>query len=126
MKVIVIDLDGTLTHDEPELDYADRRPRTEVIAKLREYRSEGFKIAVHTARNMRTHASNMGAINAQTLPVILEWLRRHEVPYDEVFVGKPWCGESGFYVDDKAVRPDEFVRMSHAEVLALVGHASQA
>jgi capsule biosynthesis phosphatase len=126
VKVIVIDLDGTLTYDEPELDYADRRPRQDVIAKLREYRDQGFKIAVHTARNMRTHGSNLGAINAQTLPVILDWLARHEVPYDEVFVGKPWCGASGFYVDDKAVRPDEFVRMSHAEVLALVGHASQA
>ena len=125
LKVIVIDLDGTLTHDEPELAYADRRPRTEVIEKLREYREAGFRIAVHTARNMRTHNGNIGLINAQTLPIILEWLQRHEVPYDEVIVGKPWCGHSGFYVDDKAVRPDEFARMSHAEVLALVGHASQ-
>jgi capsule biosynthesis phosphatase len=125
VKVIVIDLDGTLTYDEPHLHYADRRPRTDVIAKLREYKADGFRIAVHTARNMRTHNSNVGAINAHTLPVILDWLQRHEVPYDEVFVGKPWCGTDGFYVDDKAVRPDEFVRMSHSEVLALVGHASQ-
>ena len=125
MKVIVIDLDGTLTHDEPELAYADRRPRLDVVGKLREYHEAGFKIAVHTARNMRTHNNNVGAINALTLPVVIEWLRRHDIPYDEIFVGKPWCGHAGFYVDDKAVRPDEFVRMSHAEVLALVGSSSQ-
>ena len=125
MKVIVIDLDGTLTHDEPELDYADRRPRLDVIARLREYRADGFKIAVHTARNMRTYEGNVGAINVHTLPKVLAWLDRHEVPYDEVLVGKPWCGHDGFYVDDKAIRPDEFVRMSHAEVLALVGARSQ-
>jgi len=125
VKVIVIDLDGTLTHDEPALDYADRRPRLDVIARLREYRAEGFRIAVHTARNMRTYDGNVGAINVHTLPKVLAWLDRHEVPYDEVLVGKPWCGHQGFYVDDKSVRPDEFVRMSHAEVLALVGSRSQ-
>ena len=125
MKVIVIDLDGTLTHDEPELDYADRRPRLDVIQRLREYRAEGFRITVHTARNMRTYEGDIGLINVHTLPKVLAWLDRHEVPYDEVLVGKPWCGHHGFYVDDKSVRPDEFVRMSHAEVLALVGSRSQ-
>ena len=125
MKVIVIDLDGTLTHDEPELDYAERRPRLDVIARLREYRAEGFRIAVHTARNMRTYEGNVGLINVHTLPKVMAWLDRHGVPYDEIVVGKPWCGHDGFYVDDKAIRPDEFVRMSHAEVLALVGARSQ-
>jgi capsule biosynthesis phosphatase len=125
LKVIVIDLDGTLTHDEPELDYADRRPRLDVIERLRAYRADGFRIAVHTARNMRTHEANVGLINVHTLPKVLAWLDRHQVPYDEVLVGKPWCGHQGFYVDDKAIRPDEFVRMSHAEVLALVGSRSQ-
>lgn len=125
MKVIVIDLDGTLTHDEPELDYADRRPRLDVVERLREYRAEGFRITVHTARNMRTYEGDVGLINVHTLPKVLAWLDRHDVPYDEVLVGKPWCGHQGFYVDDKSVRPDEFVRMSHAEVLALVGSRSQ-
>jgi capsule biosynthesis phosphatase len=125
VKVIVIDLDGTLTHDEPELDYADRRPRLDVIQRLREYRADGFRIAVHTARNMRTYEGNVGLINVHTLPKVMAWLDRHEVPYDEVIVGKPWCGHDGFYVDDKSIRPDEFVRMSHAEVMALVGARSQ-
>ena len=69
---------------------------------------------------MRTHQGNVGLINVHTLPVITDWLRRHDIPYDEIHVGKPWCGHDGFHVDDKALRPDEFVRMSHEEIAALL------
>ena len=69
----------------------------------------------HTAR------SNVGKINVHTLPVILDWLQRHEIEFDEVVVGKPWCGREGFYVDDRALRPDEFARMTPEEVARLIG-----
>ena len=42
------------------------------------------------------------------------------MPYDEVYVGKPWCGAHGFYIDDKAVRPSEFLRYSYADITALL------
>lgn len=119
MKRIVIDLDGTLTHDDPGLGYPDRLPRTDVIGRLRDYRRLGFSICIFTARNMRTYAGNLGAINVHTLPVIIDWLARHDVPYDEVLVGKPWCGQDGFYVDDRALRPDEFAAMTPDQVTAM-------
>ena len=49
-----------------------------------------------------------------------DWLARHQIPYDEIHVGKPWCGTEGFYVDDKAVRPSEFLALSHDEIHALL------
>jgi capsule biosynthesis phosphatase len=49
------------------------------------------------------------------------WLDRHGIPYDELHVGKPWPGRGGFYVDDKAIRPEEFVGLSYQEILAIVG-----
>lgn len=52
--------------------------------------------------------------------MILDWLRRHDVEFDEVVVGKPWCGNEGFYVDDRALRPDEFAQMSPDEVARLI------
>ncbi len=125
MPTIVIDLDGTLTHDEPDLPYIDRRPNDAVVTKLREYRAEGFNIAIHTARNMATHKSSVGKITALTVPVILQWLTRHDVPFDELHVGKPWAEAGGFYVDDRAIRPDEFVNLSHAEILRLTGSPLQ-
>ncbi len=121
MKRLIFDLDGTLTFDQPDVSYAEKRPRLEIIEKLREYKSAGFEIVISTARNMRTHGNNIGRINAQTLPVIIEWLIRHNVPYDEIHVGKPWCGSDGFYVDDKAIRPDEFASMSYGDIQKLLG-----
>jgi capsule biosynthesis phosphatase len=125
MKVIVIDLDGTLTIDNPELGYADRQPRRDVIEKLTFYREQGYRIVVQTARNMNSLAGNIGLINVHTLPTILDWLNGHGVPFDEVVLGKPWCGVDGFYVDDKAVRPDEFVALDPAALRRLVGAPSQ-
>jgi capsule biosynthesis phosphatase len=120
MKRLVFDLDGTIALDDAARPYAEREPNLPLIAKLRQYKAEGFEIIIASARNMRTHQGNIGKINALTLPIILDWLVRHEVPFDEVHVGKPWCGTEGFYVDDKAVRPSEFLAMSADEISALL------
>ena len=125
MPTIVMDLDGTLTIDDPDVPYADRLPNVAVVEKVREYKAAGFDIVISTARNMRTHAKSVGKINAFTLPVIIQWLSDCDVPYDEIHVGKPWAGPGGFYVDDAAVRPAEFTSLSHEEILALVGAANQ-
>ena len=50
----------------------------------------------------------------------MEWLQEHQIPFDEIIVGKPWCGTDGFYVDDRAVRPSEFLNMSYAEIQNLL------
>ncbi|WP_210397313.1 HAD hydrolase family protein [Motiliproteus sediminis] len=119
MKKLVIDLDGTLTIDAPG-PYPDKEPNAAVVEKLRQYQRLGFQIVIYTARNMRTYEGNVGQINVHTLPVILDWLAQHRIPFDEVIVGKPWCGTEGFYVDDKALRPSEFAALSPAEVKALL------
>jgi len=69
---------------------------------------------------MRTYNGSVGLINVNTLPIILEWLEKHDVPYDEIIVGKPWCGHEGFYVDDKAIRPSEFNTLSYDEIQTLL------
>jgi capsule biosynthesis phosphatase len=69
---------------------------------------------------MRTYDNSIGKINIHTLPIILDWLKCHDVPFDELYVGKPWCGTEGFYVDDRAIRPSEFVRLSAEEIDQLI------
>ena len=123
---LVIDLDGTLTIDEAGVPYPQKRPNSEVIAKLREYKAQGFEIVIFTARNMRTHRGEIGLINVHTLPIVLDWLRNNSVPFDEVIMGKPWCGADGFYVDDKAIRPSEFARLSPDEVRAVLDLEGQS
>ena len=119
MKRLIFDLDDTLCTTQNG-DYANAQPITEVVEKLREYHRQGFTIVINTSRNMRTYQGNIGAINKNTLPFIIDWLRRHDIPYHELYVGKPWCGFEGFYVDDKAIRPDELVKLSYAEICQLL------
>lgn len=119
MKRLVIDLDDTICRTK-DGNYADSQPIPEVIERLREYREAGFEIIIHTSRNVRTYEGNIGKITAHTLPIIIEWLRKHDVPYDEIYVGKPWCGHEGFYVDDRAIRPSEFLAHSHEEITTLL------
>lgn len=119
MKNLVIDLDGTLTIDA-ECSYEDKSINQEVLNQLKTYQKMGFKITIYTSRNMRTYKGNVGHINIHTLPGIIEWLDKYEVPYDEIIVGKPWCGFDGFYVDDKAIRPSEFTSMSYEEIIKLL------
>ncbi|MFM0276967.1 capsular biosynthesis protein [Paraburkholderia sediminicola] len=120
MRRIIMDLDDTICSTR-DGNYKDSTPKPEVIQRLHEYRAMGFQIAISTSRNMRSFDGNIGKITAVTLPVIVDWLDRHSVPYDEIYVGKPWCGTEGFYVDDKAIRPDEFVQKSYEEIKHLVG-----
>lgn len=120
MKRLVIDVDGTLTTGDTA-DYARVGVNEAVADRLRAYHAMGFEIVLYTARNMRTHQSSLGRITAHTLPVLTDWLKKHDIPYDEIWLGKPWCGREGFYVDDKAVRPDEFARLSPDEIRALLG-----
>ena len=44
------------------------------------------------------------------------WLDKWNIPYDEILYGKPWPGHKGFYVDDRTVRPDEFLNCSVDEL----------
>lgn len=121
-RCIVIDLDCTLCAKKaPGGRYEDVPPNEPVVRRLMEYREKGFYIIVATSRNMQTYEGNVGRINANTTRTILDWLEKHAVPFDELHVGKPWQGRGGFYVDDKAVRPDEFVAKSYDEIIGIVG-----
>lgn len=120
MKKIIMDLDETIC-STVNGDYANSTPKLDVIERMREFKALGFEIVISTSRNMRTYAGNVGKINANTLPIIITWLAKHQVPYDEIYTGKPWCGTEGFYVDDRALRPQEFVTMSVEEIKMLLG-----
>ena len=119
MKRLVIDLDDTISRTKNG-DYENSRPEIKVISKIKEYKEKGFEIVIFSSRNMRTYKNNVGKINIHTLPNIINWLTKHDVPFDEVIVGKPWCGFEGFYVDDKAIRPSEFVDKSYDEIVNLL------
>ncbi len=115
VKKLVVDMDDTITVTEHG-DYEHSKPIQKTIDLLKKYHDDGFQIIIHSSRQMRTYEGNVGKINCHTLPNIVNWLNTHDVPYDEIIVGKPWCGFTGFYIDDKSIRPSEFHNMSLEEI----------
>ncbi|MFG1592795.1 HAD-IIIC family phosphatase [Halobacteriovorax sp. CON-3] len=116
MKRLIFDLDNTICFTENG-DYKNSKPNIPLIEKMKVYKNNGFEIVISTSRNMRTYEGCLGKINKNTLPIIISWLDKNEVPYDEIYMAKPWCGHDGFYIDDRALRPNEFVENSYEEVL---------
>ena len=122
-KCLVVDVDGTLCPIKgPGESYSDLQPYADTVRLLASYKSAGFHIILTTSRNMRTYEGNIGQILANTAPVLLDWLKRHGVPYDEIHFGKPWPGKGGFYVDDRAIRPSEFRELTYEQIQKLLAH----
>jgi capsule biosynthesis phosphatase len=120
MKRLIFDLDETLCTTK-DGDYINAIPQQDMIQKLKKYHTQGFEIIISTSRNMRTYQNNTGKIAANTLPIIIDWLNKNQVPFDEIYIGKPWCGTEGFYIDDRAIRPSEFLSLSYTEIMQLIG-----
>ena len=106
IKTLVVDIDKTLC--ETDKDYSDSKPIIKVCNALKKAHYKGHYIILFTSRNMRSFQGSIGLINKFTAPILLDWLKRNEIPYDEIYYGKPW-GNSVSYLDDKMISIDEFV-----------------
>lgn len=119
-RSLIVDIDGTICDTKrADESYADLIPNDKMIKKLFEYQVKGYYIVLFTSRNMRTYNNNLGLINKNTAPALLNWLDKWNIPYDEILFGKPWPG-SGFYVDDRSVRPAEFLDMEEESILKML------
>ena len=117
MFSFVFDVDGTLCPIKGEDEsYADLVPYADMVEKLREYKAQGARIVLYTSRNMRTYKGDLSLILEHTKPELEAWLAKWDIPYDEIVYGKVWPGHRGLYVDDRAVRPDEFLKYSVEEL----------
>jgi len=115
---IVVDIDGTLCPTRPQgMEYAALPILSPVVECLRAHHQQGWYIILYTARQERTYEGNIGLRTAHTVPVLLEWLKRNEIPFDELRIDKPWHGFRGFTVDDKAVPPKVFTSLSADEII---------
>jgi capsule biosynthesis phosphatase len=102
-KRFVFDLDNTLvTFPTIAGDYSSVKPIPKTINYLRNLKKQGHHIIVYTARRMRTHGSNVGAILADIGEITMNTLKEFDIPYDELFFGKPYAH---FYIDDLMINP---------------------
>lgn len=97
-NVINVDFDRTLTMPEgDEWQPANEcEPYGEMVGAIRNAYFNGSQVIVWTARQWNE------------APKVAGWLTAHEVPYHGLKCGK---GGSECYVDDKAMTPDEFMKL---------------
>ena len=100
-KRICFDLDNTLvTYPIINGDYTTVKPIEKNIKLLKYLKCFGNTIIIYTARRMKTHNGNVGKINADVGKITFETLEKFDIPYDEIYFGKPYAD---FYIDDLAV-----------------------
>ena len=100
----VFDIDGTICPIKKSGEkYEDLIPYSNVVQKIKHYHDHGAKIVLSTSRNMNTYQGNLGLINKNTAKILLKWLEKWDIPYDEIMYGKRWPGHKGFYVDDRSI-----------------------
>jgi len=113
----VFDIDGTICPIKQKNEkYEDLVPYPDIVEKLRYYKQNGAKIILYTSRNMNSYNGDLELIHKYTAPILSDWLKKWEIPYDEIVYGKVWPGHKGFYVDDRTIRPDEFLKYSPEEL----------
>ena len=90
-KTFCFELDNTLfTDPEIEDDYTTVKPILQNINILKSIKNYGHTIIIHTSRNLNKNKKiNLGKITFETL-------EKYEIPYDEIYFGKP---NADFYID---------------------------
>lgn len=95
---IVFDLDGVICElKKPNEKYDDVKANKEVIKRMQDLKREGHFIIISTARHMRTCNGNVKKVIAKIGGGTINWLKRNNVPFDEIYFGKPYAD---IYVDD--------------------------
>lgn len=99
---ICIDLDGVICNlKETGQTYEELLPVAGAPEKLRALKDSGHYIIINTARHMKTCQGNLGMVGAKISLITLKWLEKYDVPYDEIYFGKP---HADVYIDDNAYR----------------------
>jgi capsule biosynthesis phosphatase len=99
---ICIDLDGVICQLKKEGEtYENLLPVNGAPESLRELKAAGHYVIINTARHMKTCQGNLGMVTARISLITLKWLEKYDIPYDEIYFGKP---HADVYIDDNAYR----------------------
>ena len=109
IKTLIVDIDQTICQKNLNNDYTKAIAIKNVCQALRRANELGFYIILFTSRNMRTFKGSIGLINKFTAPILIKWLNDNNIPFDELYFGKPW-GNSVSYIDDKNLLIESFIK----------------
>lgn len=112
-RTLVVDVDDTISKTYKR-DYANAVPYKEMIDKLNKLHYEGWEIIYFTARGQLSTNYNIEEIERTRRPVLEKWLEENDVKYSQLLMGKPF---GDYYIDDKAMTPEQFLDSSFGEKL---------
>ena len=107
-KRIVVDFDDTLSVTLNR-DFEGAKPIVPTIKKVNEFYENGYEVIILTARGQISCGGNHLKADAKYRKQIEFWLSKNGVKYTELSFNKILAK---YYVDDKAIRPDEFAKLS--------------
>lgn len=105
-KRIIVDIDDTLCIVKNR-DFINAVPIQKVIDKVNEYYDKGYEIVISTARGQNS-CNTPEEMQNKYEKITKEWLNKAGVKYHKLEIG--YKQNADMYVDDKAIRPDEFVK----------------
>ena len=100
MAVYCFDIDGTICNQTK--NYKKAKPIKNMINRINKLYEQGHTIIFNTARGM-TSGKNWETLTKQQLEI---W----DVKYHKIYFKKP---SANFYIDDKAVTIEDFLRRNH-------------
>lgn len=112
-KVIVFDVDDTILKTQGR-DFYNSKPIPEMVEAMVKLKNKGWKIVLHTSRGMGRSQGSIELVRDDVLKEIKTCLSRHNIPYDELLLGKTWATA---YVDDKAMTPEYFLKKIDSLIL---------
>lgn len=104
LKIVAVDIDGTLCRLERHKPYADREPIRENIDLVNSLYDDGCYIKIYTARHNKTCGRNLDIQVQRMGDLTISWLQKHGVKYHEVLFTKEYFD---ILIDDLVVRPGE-------------------
>jgi len=107
--VVCVDFDGTLC----EFAYPGiGDPKPGAKEALQAFRDMGYHVIIYSCRTCKWYPELFAApgevldMNRKCITDMIAWLKKHDIPYDEIDDGSKGKPMGDYYIDDKGVRFD--------------------
>ena len=88
MKIIV-DLDGTVCTEEKQFSRSLAKVNPGAREALNLLKEKGYILIIYSARTWAEYE------------LTIDWLKRNEIPFDQLILGKP---QGDYWIDDRAIK----------------------
>lgn len=111
-KRIIVDFDDTIAITTTR-DWENAEPQWDVINKMNNFYDKGWEVWIVTARGQLSCKGDFQKADQRYRKIMESWLAKHSVKYHTLSFEKRLAS---YYIDDKALTPEEFVDLEIREI----------